>query len=173
MCINSFLELAKNVDLESENGSFGVFDLYFDVGSSELIYYKNKLYIPLMKKTSLQKEELSIYTLLRRKEHIKNGYLSEKNKEEAKSHSWMKDMYSVGLYMFSIKYLLETMGCKIKKTHRLYDFKQKKWIAEHVNIMTGFRKKASSTVESNLYKLINNGLFGKALMSDGKYVLNQ
>ena len=65
--------------------------------------------------------------------------------------------------------LLETMGCKIKKTHRLYDFKQKKWIAEHVNIMTGFRKKASSTVESNLYKLINE-LFGKALMSGGKDV---
>ena len=109
MDINSFLELVKNVDLESENGSFGVFDLYFDVGSRELIYYKNKLYNPLMK-TLLQKEELSIYTLLRRKEPIKNGYLSEKNKEEAKSHSWMKDMYSVGLYMFSIKYLLKNMG---------------------------------------------------------------
>ena len=125
MDINSFLELVKNVDLESENGSFGVFDLYFDVGSSELIYYKNELYIPLMKKTSLQKEELSIYTLLRRKEHIKNGYLSEKNKEEAKSHSWIKDMYSAGLYMFLIKYLLENMGWKIKKIHRLYAFKQK------------------------------------------------
>ena len=57
MDINSFLELVKNVDLESENGSFGVFYLYFDVGSSELIYYKNELYNPLMKKTSLQKEE--------------------------------------------------------------------------------------------------------------------
>ena len=84
--------------------------IYFDVGSSMLIYYKNELYNPLMKKTSLQKEELSIYTLLRRKKHIKNGYLSEKNKEEAKSQSWMKDMYSVGLYMFSIKYLLKNMG---------------------------------------------------------------
>ena len=39
--------------------------------------------------------------------------------------------------------------------------------------MTSFRKKASSTVESNLYKLIKNGLFGKALMSGGKDVLNQ
>ena len=36
-----------------------------------------------------------------------------------------------------------------------------------------FQKKASSAVESNLYKLINNGLFGKALMSGGKDVLNQ
>ena len=56
MDINSFLELVKNVDLERESGSFGVY-LYFDVGSSELIYYKNELYNPLMKKTSLQKEE--------------------------------------------------------------------------------------------------------------------
>lgn len=80
------------------------------------------------------------YTLLRRKEHLKSGYLSDKNKEEKKSHSWMKDYYSTGLYMCTIKYLVENMGWEIKKIHRLYSYKQKKWIAQHVHVATALRK---------------------------------
>uniref|UniRef100_A0A336MAQ8 CSON012963 protein n=1 Tax=Culicoides sonorensis TaxID=179676 RepID=A0A336MAQ8_CULSO len=54
-------------------------------------------------------------------------------------------------------------GLILKKVHKILKFKQSKWIAPYINLNNTLRSMATSDAEKDLYKLMNNAIFGKSV----------
>lgn len=70
-------------------------------------------------------------------------------------------------YVVHYKTLYQALkyGLILKKIHRILSFKQSKWIAPYIEQNTRRRQNSRNNFEKNLYKLLNNCIFGKSMES--------
>ena len=54
-----------------------------------------------------------------------------------------------------------SLRMRLKKIHRALKFKQSPWMEPYIRINKEFRREATSSFENELYKLLNNNVFGK------------
>ena len=59
--------------------------------------------------------------------------------------------------------LYMSLGMRLKKVHRALRFNQRPWMEPYIRMNTELRKKAVSSFEKDLYKLMNNSVFGKTM----------
>ena len=74
-------------------------------------------------------------------------------------------------YVAHIKSLKQALnhGLKLKKIHRIIEFNQEAWLKPYINMNTELRKVAKDNFEKDLFKLINNSVFGKTMESIRKH----
>ena len=68
-------------------------------------------------------------------------------------------------YVIHIIYLKQVLnhGLKLKKVHRIIQFKQKAWLKVHIDINTELRKNAKNEFDKDLFKPMNNSVFWKTM----------
>ena len=57
-------------------------------------------------------------------------------------------------------------GLLLKKVHRILEFKQSAWMKPYIDCNTLKRKEATNEANKNLFKLLNNAVYGK---NNGNY----
>ena len=62
----------------------------------------------------------------------------------------------------NLKYYL-SIGWKLAKVYRILEFKQKPWLKKFTDFNTERRKEATNEADKNLFKLMNNSVYGKTM----------
>ena len=106
-------------------------------------------------KIKIKDEMLSPYCL-----EIKNKYIKSGGINKLVRNLLPKKNYVV--HYRNLKYYL-SKGLILKKVHRILEFRKSAWMKAYIDFNTQKRKEANSEADKNLFKLLNNAVYGKTM----------
>ena len=88
-------------------------------------------------------------------------FLPERMKIE-KIEKFVKNLHDKTEYVIHIRNLKQALnhGLILKNVHRVIIFNQNAWLRPYIDINTKLRQKAKNNFEKELFKLMNNAVFG-------------
>ena len=102
--------------------------------------------------------------------HSDSPFLSERM-EVNKCKKLICNLFNKKKYVACINTLKQALnhGSKFKKIHRVIEFNQEVWLKPYINMNTELRKAAKNDFEKDLFKLMNNSVFGKKMENIRKH----
>ena len=102
--------------------------------------------------------------------HSDLPFLSERMKVN-KCNKLVCNLFSKKKYVTHINSLKQALnhGLKLKRIHRVIEFNQKEWLKPYIDMNTELRKAAKNDFEKDLFKLMNNSVFGKTMENIRKH----
>ena len=96
--------------------------------------------------------------------HSDLPFLSERMKID-KCNKRVCNLFNKKKYITHINSLKQALnhGLKLKKIHRIIEFNQEAWLKPYSDMNTELRKAAKNDFEKDLFKLMNNSVFGKTM----------
>ena len=104
--------------------------------------------------------------------HSDLPFLSERM-EVNKCKKLVCNLFNEKKYVPQINTLKQALnhGLKLEKIHTVIKFNQEAWLKPYINMNTELRKAAKNDFEKDLFKLINNSVFGKTMETSGNIKL--
>ena len=146
-------EQVTEYDYSGENGCFVECDIEYPA----YLHEEHNNY-PLAPETRVvMKTELSPYQKFQLESH--------KEKHSEKIKKLIPNLYNKEKYVCHIKNLQYyiSKGLILKNVHRVLEFKQRDWLKPYIDFNTNQRKMSKNDFEKDLYKLMNNAVFGKTM----------
>ena len=102
--------------------------------------------------------------------HSDLPFLSERMKID-KCNKLVCNLFNKQKYVSHINSLKQALnhGLKLKKIHRIIEFNQEVWLKPYIDMNTELRKAAKNDFEKDLFKLMNNSIFGKTMENIRKH----
>ena len=148
--------MLKMTKVELEKISNPDIHLFIEKGMRGGTSYINKRYSKANEKIKIKTERLSPYSLENaNKFDIKTG-----NINKLAPNLMPKNNYVV--HYRNLKYYL-LQGLVLKKMHKILEFKQSAWMKLHIDFNTQKRKGGTNEADKNLFKLLNNAVYGKTM----------
>ena len=96
--------------------------------------------------------------------HSDLPFLSERM-EVNKCKKLVCNLFNKKKYVAHINTLKQALnhGLKLEKIHRVIEFNQEAWLKPYIDMNTELRKEAKNDFEKDLFKLMNNSVFGKTM----------
>ena len=96
--------------------------------------------------------------------HSDLPFLPERMKID-KCNKLVCNLFNKKKYVIHINSLKQALnhGLKLKKIHRVIEFNQEEWLKPYIDMNTELRKAAKNDFEKDLFKLMNNSVFGKTM----------
>ena len=120
------------------------------------------------------KERTSNLQLLPHRREVENNELGYKQRPPTSSESKklildQNNKYEYPIHYRMLKFVVK-MGIKLTKVHRIIKFKQDYIIRDYIELNTKMRAEAKTEPEKDIFKLMNNSLFGKSCENPLKYL---
>ena len=102
--------------------------------------------------------------------HSDLPFLSERMKID-NCNKLVCNLFGKKKYVTHINSLKQALnhGLKLKKIHRIIEFNQEAWLKPYIDMNTELRKAAKNDFEKDLFKLMNNSVFGKTMENIRKH----
>ena len=102
--------------------------------------------------------------------HSDLPFLSERM-EVNKCNKLVCNLFNKKKYVVHINALKQALnhGLKLKKIHRVIEFNQEAWLKPYIDMNAELRKVAKNDFEKDLFKLMNNSVFGKTMENITKH----
>ena len=102
--------------------------------------------------------------------HSDLSFLSERM-EVNKCKKLVGNPFNKKKYIAHINTLKQALnhGLKLEKIHRVIEFNQEAWLKPYIDMNTELRKEAKNDFEKDLFKLMNNSVFGKTMENISKH----
>ena len=145
-----------NIILNKSSNSLHGYLLEVDLDYPEHLHDYHNDYPMAPEKIKIEDDMLSPYC-----SEIKKGYdIKAGGINKLAPNLMSKKNY--GVHYRNLQYYL-FQGLILKKVHRILEFKQSDWMRPYIDFNTQKRKEATNEVDKNLFKLLNNALYGKTM----------
>ena len=142
-----------NIDLN--NLQTGIYEV--DIEIPEELHDKFKDYPLAPEIKSINEDMLSDY----------QKYLNDKlnikyNEKDKKLILDLLPKKNYKVYYKNLEYYIK-LGLKVTKVHKILTFDEKPFLKEYIDLNTELRKQSKNDLEKDLFKLMNNAIFGKSM----------
>ena len=145
-----------NIILNKSSNSLHGYLLEVDLDYPEHLHDYHNDYPMAPEKIKIEDDMLSPYcSEIKRKYDTKTGGINK-----LVPNLMPKKIY--GVHYKSLQYYL-SQGLILKKVHRILEFKQSDWMKPYIDFNTQKRKEATNEADKNLFKLLNNAVYGKTM----------
>ena len=145
---------SNDLTLDPKSLQKGIYEIDTEIPKNLHDKFKDYPLCPEIK--NITKDNLSEY----------QKYLNDKlNKQEYNDKKLILNLLpkkNYKIYYKNLEYYLK-LGIKVTKVHRILTFDEKPFLKEYIDVNTELRKQSKNDLEKDLFKLMNNAIFGKSM----------
>ena len=146
---------SNDLTLNPNNLQIGIYKV--DIEIPKVLHNKFKDYPLLPEIKNIPENMLSEY-----QKYLNNKLNIKYNEKDKKLILDLLPKKNYKVYYKNLEYYLK-LGIKITKVHRILTFDEKPFLKEYIDLNTELRKKSKNDLEKDLFKLMNNKIFGKSM----------